>query len=88
MPIGSYGRVADKSSLATTFAVGAGVIDWDYRGNIKVLLFNVSYSEITIKKGDPIGQLIVEKIYMPKLVTVPQLPSCTVRGGSGGIHDL
>ena len=43
-PRGTYGRVAPRSGLAVHYgiAVGAGVVDRDYRGNIAVLLFNLS----------------------------------------------
>ena len=42
IPHGSYGRVAPRSGLAVKnfIDVGAGVIDSDYRGEVKVLLFN------------------------------------------------
>ena len=42
IPIGNYGRVAPRSGLAAKnfIDVGAGVIDADYRGEVKVLLFN------------------------------------------------
>ena len=42
IPVGSYGRIAPRSGLAVKnfIDVGAGVIDSDYRGEVKVLLFN------------------------------------------------
>jgi len=42
IPVGNYGRVAPRSGLAVKnfIDVGAGVIDADYRGEVKVLLFN------------------------------------------------
>ena len=44
IPDGNYGRVAPRSGLAAKnmIDVGAGVIDSDYRGEVKVLLFNLS----------------------------------------------
>lgn len=44
VPSGTYGRVAPRSGLAAKhfIDVGAGVIDEDYRGEVKVLLFNHS----------------------------------------------
>ncbi|KAG6378892.1 dUTPase-like protein [Boletus reticuloceps] len=44
VPIGTYGRVAPRSGLASKFMIdtGAGVVDADYRGTVFVLLFNLS----------------------------------------------
>ena len=43
IPEGNYGRIAPRSGLAAKHMidVGAGVIDSDYRGEVKVLLFNL-----------------------------------------------
>lgn len=38
------------------------MIDADYRGEVKVLLFNFSDVEFTIKEGDRIAQLILERV--------------------------
>lgn len=43
----------------------AGVIDEDYRGVIKVVLFNHSKCPFEIKAGDRIAQLICERIFYP-----------------------
>jgi dUTP pyrophosphatase len=42
LPVGTYGRVVPQSGLALKhgITIGAGVIDQDYTGNIKVLIFN------------------------------------------------
>ena len=47
--------------------VTAGVIDSDYRGEVKVLLVNHSDIQFEIKMGDHIAQLIIEKISLDKL---------------------
>ncbi|UMM11949.1 hypothetical protein L5515_000970 [Caenorhabditis briggsae] len=64
LPFGYYGRVAPRSGLAAKhfIDVGAGVVDSDYRGEIKVLLFNFSKTDFEVKKGDRIAQLVCEKI--------------------------
>jgi dUTP pyrophosphatase len=41
--------------------VGAGVIDMDYRGEVKVLLFNHGKQSFLVKDGDWITQLLLEK---------------------------
>jgi dUTP pyrophosphatase len=84
VPIGTYGRIAPRSSLAAKhfIDVGAGVIDSDYTGNVGVVLFNHSKTDYEIKKGDRIAQLIIEKIMVPEIVIVVSL-SETERGHGG-----
>ena len=50
IPVGNYGRIAPRSGLAAKHSIdiGAGVIDADYRGEVKVLLFNFSDTDFTI----------------------------------------
>lgn len=62
--------------------VGAGVVDEDYRGILKVVLFNHSDADFEVKKGDRIAQLICEKIYYPELEEVKELTD-TERGEGG-----
>ena len=57
IPEGNYGRIAPRSGLAAKHSidVGAGVIDSDYRGEVKVLLFNLSDTDFAIAEGDRIA---------------------------------
>ena len=84
IPLGHYGRLASKSGLAILHQlhVGAGVIDPDYTGEIMVLLINTASRVHSIKKGDQIAQLIMEKVSVPILREVQQLPP-TTRGTHG-----
>ena len=63
---GTYGRVAPRSGLASKHSIhtGAGVIDADYRGPVKVLLFNLSGTDFNVAPGDRIAQLIVERVWV------------------------
>ena len=65
-----------------SIAVLAGVIDRDYTGNIKVVLFNHSESDFNVEKGQGIAQLIIEKICTPELIELTELPE-TQRGAKG-----
>jgi dUTP pyrophosphatase len=78
------GRVAPRSGLAAKHSidVGAGVIDYDYRGPVKVILFNLCDADFAIKKGDRIAQLVLERIHTPEVVVVDKLAD-TVRGAGG-----
>lgn len=84
IPRGTYGRIAPRSGLAVKnfVDVGAGVIDYDYRGPVHVLLFNFSNQKFSVTKGDRIAQLIIEKIALPEVVIVDQLDD-SERGAGG-----
>ena len=84
IPEGCYGRIAPRSSLACKHCVdvGAGVVDNDYRGELKVLLINNGEGDFIIKKGDRIAQLIFENYSSPTIQVVGALND-TARGAGG-----
>lgn len=83
IPAGHYGRVAPRSGLAVKHGVmvGAGVIDSDYRGEVKVALATLN-GVYEFKKGERVAQLIIERIATPELVHVDSLDD-TDRGAGG-----
>lgn len=54
-PQDTYARIAPRSGLAWKHFIdtGAGVVDYDYRGNVGVILFNHGEKDFEVKKGDP-----------------------------------
>lgn len=62
IPAGYYGRVAPRSGLAVRSGIDvmAGVIDADYRGELRVLVINLGQETVAFEVGDRIAQLIVE----------------------------
>ncbi|KAF3933848.1 hypothetical protein ABW19_dt0201496 [Dactylella cylindrospora] len=84
IPEGCYGRVAPRSGLASKNFIdtGAGVIDSDYRGPLKILLFNHSDVDFEVKEGDRVAQLILERIYTPEILVVEDLEE-SARGAGG-----
>ena len=84
LPPGVYGRVAPRSGLAAKHCinVGAGVIDPDYTGEVKVVLFNHGTEDFEIKKGDRIAQLILERCDTPMIKEIGLLEE-TLRGDDG-----
>ncbi|KAF2836581.1 dUTP diphosphatase [Patellaria atrata CBS 101060] len=84
VPPGTYGRIAPRSGLASKHSinVGAGVIDADYRGPLKILLFNLSDTDFSIAEGDRIAQLILERIWTPEVLMVEELEE-SARGVGG-----
>lgn len=83
-PAGTYGRVAPRSGLASKKFLDtlAGVIDADYRGEVKVLLANFSDMDYEVQKGERVAQLILERIVTPDVVEVQSLEE-SVRGAGG-----
>jgi dUTP pyrophosphatase len=84
LPKGVYGRVAPRSGLAVKHGVqvGAGVIDPDYTGEVKVVLFNHGEKDFEVKKGDRIAQLVLEKCETP-LIEEISIVDDTERGSGG-----
>src|SRR5437588_3761461 len=83
-PPGTYARIAPRSGLAAKYSIdiGAGVIDQDYRGEIKVILINHSKYPYQVRPGDRIAQLILEKILLAKAERTEVLDK-TTRGNKG-----
>ena len=76
--------LAPRSGLAVKnfIDVGAGVVDYDYRGNVGVVLFNHADEDFIVHKGDRVAQFILERISMAAAEEVQEL-SDTVRGAGG-----
>ena len=88
-----FGRLTARSGL--TFGhnihVGAGTIDRDYRGEIRVHVFNLGDRDQVIDEGMRFAQLIVQPVAAPVVVETQELPA-TERGeggvGSTGLSDV
>ena len=81
LPAYVYGRSSWGAKYGITLANGVGVIDSDYRGEIKVALINNGPHLVEIKPGDRIAQLVPSP-GEPEPVKVKQLAS-TKRGAGG-----
>merc|ERR1719203_1493746 len=84
MPEGTYARIAPRSGLAAKHMIncGAGVVDFDYRGEVGVVLFNHGEEAFEVGAGDRVAQLILEKVCMAGCQEVDSLDS-TSRGAGG-----
>jgi dUTP pyrophosphatase len=68
IPRGFAGFIYNRSSQGKrgiTIPHSVGVIDADYRGNLKVLLKNISEDPYLVKQGDRIAQLVVQRVELP-----------------------
>jgi dUTP pyrophosphatase len=86
IPEGFEIQVRPRSGLAVKHGIGVlnspGTIDSDYRGEIRVILFNFSEENFTINSGDRIAQIILSKYYKMEFHETDQLAES--RRGSGG----
>ena len=86
IPEGHVGILAARSSLAVekamTLANGVGIIDSDYRGEIKVPVIPLDGCHNLIQAGQKIAQLIILPIALPTVEVVSELPE-SVRGLGG-----
>ena len=86
IPPGFEGQVRPRSGLALRHGVtclnSPGTIDADYRGEVQVILANLSSTPFSLKRGERIAQLVVAPVVRAALVEVEVLPTTT--RGSGG----
>ena len=75
LPKGTYCRLAARSGMASknSIAVGGGVVDADYTGEVKVILRNHGTEDYQFKAGNIIAQLIVEKIQLDEAMEIDEL---------------
>lgn len=80
----TYLRIAPRSGLAHKHSIDvlAGVVDEDYRGELKVILFNHGSEIFTVNRGDRIAQAINEVIVRPIVTESDDLPT-SLRGSDG-----
>lgn len=89
IPEGFEIQVRPRSGMAINHSIGIlnspGTIDSDYRGEIKIILFNFGAEDFIIKRGDRIAQLIISKVYRTVLNEIDEL-NTTSRGSGGFGH--
>ncbi|MDP2838077.1 MAG: dUTP diphosphatase [Candidatus Moranbacteria bacterium] len=91
IPTGYAGLIWDKSGVSAKGGVKVmgGVIDAAYRGEILVIMINLSSETYVVEKGAKISQLLIQKVELPEVCEVSELDD-TIRGtggfGSTGTH--
>jgi dUTP pyrophosphatase len=92
LPEGSEAQIRPRSGLAykhgLTVLNSPGTIDADYRGELKVLLVNLSNDPYTINPGERIAQLIIASYTQAKLNEVPALGQSERDAGGFGSTGL
>lgn len=86
LPQGYEAQIRPRSGLAAKYGISVtnspGTIDADYRGEIKVLLVNLSAESFTINKGERIAQMVIARHETIEWDEVEQLDD-TQRGAGG-----
>lgn len=89
LPVGYEAQIRPRSGLAfkkgVTVLNSPGTIDADYRGEVKVLLVNLSNENFTVENGERIAQMVIaahEKVEWEQVESLEE----TVRGSGGFGH--
>jgi len=86
LPAGTEGQVRPRSGLAAHHGItvlnSPGTIDADYRGELQVILVNISSEKFVVQRGMRIAQLVIAPILHAKLVESASLE--TTKRASGG----
>jgi dUTP pyrophosphatase len=84
IPHGMVALIWPRSGLAGKHGVDslAGVVDSDYRGEVRVALINHGHANVEFKPGDRIAQMLVQQVYQESVVVVDDLDD-TQRGAGG-----
>jgi dUTP pyrophosphatase len=86
LPAGYEAQIRPRSGLALKSGItvlnSPGTIDADYRGEIQVILINLSDTEFVVKNGDRIAQMVVASYQQATWITVGELTQ-TARGEGG-----
>jgi len=89
IPEGFEAQIRPRSGLAAKYGVtmvnAPGTVDSDYRGEIRVILVNLGKEGFTVRRGDRIAQMVINKIETPEFELAEALDE-TERGEGGFGH--
>ena len=89
IPVGFEAQIRPRSGLAAKYGITVlntpGTIDADYRGEIKIILVNLSSEDFEIKDGERVAQMIISQHAKAELLAVEVLNE-TTRGAGGFGH--
>jgi dUTP pyrophosphatase len=88
LPRGYEAQVRPRSGLALNHGItclnSPGTVDWDYRGEIKVILINLSGEEQIIQPGERIAQMVIGPVEQVEWETVDKVVATTRNEGGFG----
>lgn len=88
LPPGFEAQIRPRSGLAVHHSVGLinspGTIDADYRGEVRIAVMNWGTEPFVVHRGDRIAQMIISRVYQPRLVEVQSLEQTDRNTGGFG----
>jgi len=91
LPLGFEAQIRPRSGLALkeglTLINSPGTIDADYRGEIQLIAINLGSDSITIRPGQRIAQMIIQRVVRALWQEVPELPQSERQAGGFGHTD-
>ena len=86
IPSGYVGLIWDKSGLSNNFGLKilGGVVDAGYRGEVKVGIINLGKKSYSIKTGDRIAQMLIQKIGQLNIIEVKNITKTQREKGGFG----
>jgi dUTP pyrophosphatase len=90
LPVGYEAQVRPRSGLAVKYGItvlnSPGTIDADYRGEVGVILINLSDADFTVNDGDRIAQMIISRHEKAEVIETEEI-NTTNRGAGGFGHS-
>lgn len=90
LPVGYEAQVRPRSGLAVRYGItvlnSPGTIDADYRGEVGVILINLSETEFTVNDGDRIAQMVISHHEKAEIIEAEEI-NTTNRGAGGFGHS-
>ena len=92
IPEGFEAQIRPRSGLAIKHGIGLinspGTIDSDYRGEVKIAVINMGAERFTIRRGDRIAQMVINRVYRAELNLVKKLNQTDRNTGGFGHTGL
>lgn len=88
LPDGYEAQIRPRSGLAVKHGIGLinspGTIDADYRGEVRIAVINLGPTPFTIRRGDRIAQMVIQRAVQARLETVEELDETSRNDGGFG----
>jgi dUTP pyrophosphatase len=88
LPSGFEAQIRPRSGLAVQYGItiinAPGTIDADYRGEVKIGLINLGPQPVTLKRGDRIAQMVVQRVVQARINEVEALEETDRNAGGFG----